>query len=68
MRGMFRRKLKDFAEEQRDNCERIPLIDRLIAIDPLNHQDDFSDIGKDFTEFNPSIIERIPPQKPLYIP
>jgi hypothetical protein len=29
MRGMFRRKLKDFAEQQADNNENVPLFDRL---------------------------------------
>lgn len=29
MRGMFRRKLKDFAEQQIENNEDVPLLDRL---------------------------------------
>lgn len=34
MRGMFRRKLKDFAEQQKENCDHTPLIDRLKQADP----------------------------------
>ena len=40
MRGMFRRKLKDFAEHQQDQQEDVSLFDRLKKEKYLNESDD----------------------------
>ena len=40
MRGMFWRKLKDFAEHQKDQEEDVPLFDRLKKEKYLNESDD----------------------------
>jgi molybdenum cofactor biosynthesis enzyme MoaA len=55
MRGMFRRKLKDFAEHQIENNEDIPLFDRL-KMKKFEEEDMEEIIAKD--EFRRKLLQR----------
>ena len=47
MRGMFRRKLKDFAEQQQDNQDQIPMVERL-KFRKLNQEEDEEKAKREF--------------------
>ena len=47
MRGMFRRKLKDFAEQQQDNQDEMPMVKRL-KFRKLNQEEDDEKAKREF--------------------
>ena len=47
MRGMFRRKLKDFAEQQQDNHDEVPMVERL-KFKRLKEEDDDEKAKREF--------------------
>ena len=65
MRGMFRRKLKDFAELQQEQQEDVPLFERLKM---KNFENESADelLAKD--EFRRMVMTKpLPPAKKMYI-